>query len=571
MTAAVATPVRYPAGPITPHGAYYVLNGTHPEMQLRAYDDSVVMNIMGGRAIPWRTCPESIQLKDLRGLIPPWQMVDQKGATEDGVTFIDALYDPIEVVATVLARGRDGKHTRRVARHLIDSIDAKRTSELSWTTQELGKWWANVRWFKTPPDEYTGAQKRRQQLTLTLRVDNGFWRSFDDVDEFRFVYEDSGGNGVDEFDTPTVSELGTGWTVIYSGAGGGYARAFNGEVVWVDDPRHPVLSDGRTAVFRRNGYTSTTDNQVVSVVLGTFPEWSFPDSGYTDVWCRMSTSDTPGTSGVRLRIGLTNVTLSYFVGGVETVLRTKNILPPIPGERFGLVAGYESDPRTFKIQRNGAEIMTVVEGGAGSHLGASYRGAGAGMHAGAALLTQATPAAIRRWSAGDNSSATQSGFLTRMNWGDQPMPDRYTCYGPGMFSIGDGPGSTNMIQFGPLLPNQVMQIRTDPRDFGIADLTSTPSTPQELDLYSKALADLASFATANNAPMLFKQVASIFGVQPPQGNPWTLLNGRFSTKGISPKSPGRPAQPQHVACSITNGNADSAIVAAGTPLRRYPF
>jgi hypothetical protein len=56
-----------------------------------------------------------VQIKrgGLKGLIPPWKHIDQKGATQDGVSNIDSLYDPIEVGLNLSCRGRDGKYTRR--------------------------------------------------------------------------------------------------------------------------------------------------------------------------------------------------------------------------------------------------------------------------------------------------------------------------------------------------------------------------------------------------------------------------------------------------------------------------
>src|SRR5882757_7389160 len=118
-------------------------------MRLRAYDGSIDFYLMGGYSIPDRfTAPECVEVKrdGLKGLIPPWKHIDQKGATEDGITNIDALYDPIEVGLNVTCRGRDGKHLRRVHGDLIASLDAKQESELSFLTQDLGYWWAPVRW-----------------------------------------------------------------------------------------------------------------------------------------------------------------------------------------------------------------------------------------------------------------------------------------------------------------------------------------------------------------------------------------------------------------------------------------
>jgi hypothetical protein len=83
-----------------------------------------------------------------------------------------------------------------------------------------------------------------------------------------------------------------------------------------------------------------------------------------------------------------------------------------------------------------------------------------GMRLGA-LVTQGSPADIRKVSAGDSSETTQSGFLRCINIGDIDRWDEYTLVGPGTFQIAAAPGSTDMVEFGPLLPNQVVQLRTD--------------------------------------------------------------------------------------------------------------
>ena len=202
-------------------------------------------------------------------------------------------------------------------------------------------------------------------------------------------------------------------------------------------------------------------------------------------------------------------------------------------------------------------------------LGAAFRGLGFGVHASGALITQASPASVTRASGGDATETTRTGFIERINIGDQDRRDRYTLFGPGTFEIGDGPGSTNMIKFGPLLPNQVVQLRTDNTKRLIVDMTSTPATAEELIEYRKALADLESFGPIGNVAATVQANASAFGVVPPQGNLHRLLDGRFS-RPIPAKSPGRPAQICHVAVSITGGNSDSRILASGTPLRRYP-
>ena len=258
-----------------------------------------------------------------------------------------------------------------------------------------------------------------------------------------------------------------------------------------------------------------------------------------------------------------------FVSGTEHVLRQRPmIIPPLPNETWSLVCGFEDDVRHFQALRDGVPIMNVVENGTTSLIGSTHRGAGFGM----ANNGTHGPASVKRWSAGDNATITQTGFLRRVNAGDQPMFDRYTVYGPGIFTFADGPNSSDTITFGPLLAGQIAQIRTDPRKRSVVDLTSTPANPQQANQFAQALEDFISFATGNNVPPLLQEIESLFGIQPPQGNMYALLQGRFSdAAAIPPKPTGQPASEYHVKVTIDEGNAASRIVAAGTPLRRWPY
>lgn len=560
--------VRFPANPVTPHGAYHILHDRIPMMGLTSYDETVVFHMMGGLAIADKVnTPSRVEIKDLKGLIAPWRTIDQKGATQDGVTFVDALYDPIEVELSTRVKGANPADCRRVARYLIDSLDAKQVSRLWWFTHHMGYWWAPVRWFRAPVDPVGGIKNSTQDLSLVLRADNGFWQSYPSVDEMVFAYE----TALDEFAVDDSDDLGTGWTVALSGAGTGGVHVENGQL-------QPTLLNGKTAVARKNGYTSGTNNQVVEIEIGSFSEWAYPVDGYDDAWARMNNTGTPGTSGVRLRVKRQRLVVSYFVGGVETVMREKRILIwPRPKEKFRLIAGTEGDERTFSVMRGGATIWTFKESGTGSPLGASNRSAGVG----AAADGDESPPGIRRWAVGDNSTVTQSKFLTRYNVGDQPMWDRYTVVGPGTFRFWNGPGAgpNEYVEFGPLEKGQVAQLRTDPRKRGVVDMTITPSTPQQQDKYETSLFDFLSFAVANNVAILGDIISSLVSlvgiggtgaVRPPQGNLYSLLKGRWS-KPIPAKSPGKVAQPYQVKVSIDNGNADSKILVAGTPLRRMPY
>jgi hypothetical protein len=561
--------IRYPANPVTPHGAYHILRDRIPQMSLTAYDESIVLHLMGGLAIHDPTTPERVELKSIDGLVPPWTTIDQKGATEDGVSFIDALYDPIETTATVVAHGRNPAYCRKVINHTMASIDVKRVARLSWFTHEMGYWWANVRWFKPPTIATT--TKRRQQLDLRLRADTGFWESFPNVEQFRFDYT---ATGDDDFETDNPAGLnGSLWSVHYSSGGSGNLFVNGGEV-------KSTLSN-RTAVARRTGYTSPDDNQVVEVEVGRIQQWFYPTDAAIDVWARMPSSGTVGNDGVRLRIERHALTVSSFHSGTETVLRKRVlplIIPPLTSEKFTFIAGrpagalVPAQPRAFAVLRNGAPVMSFIETGTTSQIGSGFRNVGFGLSTSSSTL----PPGVSNFTAGRNATEKQSGFIRRINAGDQEAWDRYTCVGPGIFRFGNGPGSTELVEFGPLLPGQIAQIRTDPRKYGVKDLTpaSTPIAPSLYNAFTKALQDLLSFMTSRNSVTLsdvFATVNSLVGGSPaPQGNLYPLLHGRFSNP-IPAKSPGNPAQVYHIMVEIEDGNAESAIIASLTPLRRYPY
>lgn len=564
--------LRYPSTPITPQGAYYFLNGINPVIRLRAFDDSVVWELMGGGDIPDRfTAPESVQIIELKGLIAPWKFIDQQGASEDGVTNLDAMNEPTDVELKLWVRARNAKHLRRVLRDLYASLDTKLCSELSFFTPELGRWWAPVRWAKPQIEPYrVGGHRRSVTLTLMLRADHGFWRGLDDVAEFRFAYESM----VDSFDVDYPADLGPNWPIYhFPGSGGGYLYVRDGQARWHDDPTKRFFTGSRTVVAGPfKDFETETNNQVVEVVLGSFLELRAAQ----DVWVRMGrrTDGTWNGYGTRIRFSATTLSVSAFSNFHEQPLKKwPLLLAPMLGEKWRIEAGGNNDDeRTFRIRRGEktdgkAHTFNDVDGV--TPLGETLRGVGFGVHAAGSVITQGTPAGLRKISAGDAATTTQSGFIRRFNVGDQPRFDRYTVFGPGTFAIGNGPNTTDMVEFGPLLPNQVVQLRTDNRKRTVVDLTSVPPTAGELLEYKQALKDLESFAPIGNIAPTLDANASVYGVVPPQGNMHRLLNGRFS-RPVPRKPAGGPPEVCHVAVSITGGDANSRIIAAGTPLRRYP-
>lgn len=168
-----------------------------------------------------------------------------------------------------------------------------------------------------------------------------------------------------------------------------------------------------------------------------------------------------------------------------------------------------------------------------------------------------------------------TGFNAVTNLGTQQPWPRHLVYGPGTFSIGDGaplltPGSSNvsMITFGPLLEGQIALITTEPRLRSVVDLTPTQPT-QPLTALQKIVEALVNFATANSVPPLLQSFESMFGILPPQGPMYSLLNGRFTTP-IPAKVDGVAPVTQYIPVGISGGSSISKIVTSITPYRTYP-
>src|SRR4029077_5275011 len=187
------------------------------------------------------------------------------GATQDGVTHLDALIDPNEVELKLRCIGRDGRHVQRVYRHVVGSLDAKQQSRLNFLTLDEGHWWSDLRWYQgAPPDPVIGGQQKFQDISLRLLGDRGFWRTYDDVASFEFVY-----NSVsDNFDTDYsgVHTLGPNWPQLYTGPGAGYCSTTT-----IDPPLHLLeearwYESGGQARTVVNGpykdFSTDTDNQV---------------------------------------------------------------------------------------------------------------------------------------------------------------------------------------------------------------------------------------------------------------------------------------------------------------------
>lgn len=568
--------ISYPFGQVTPNQARRLVNGDEPFIAYRSFDGQATFHLMGPLS-PVIGVQEGVTISrdSIKGLVPTWQMLDQSGANQDGVTFNDAVYNPTEIDMVVEAHGTSVEATRQVIRDWVSSWDARRTGELSVFTPDNGMWWADVRWLKAPTDALMRASSKRQKFVWTVRIDDAFWKSFDSVSTFGFVYEDM--TDLFNYGSSQSTDLGANWPLKYYGSGGGYIYANGFQAVWKDESGFNTSSREVICGPYKN-FSTDTDNSVVSIVLGTIPEISLPTGAYNDIWARMgrNSNGTWNGYGVRARIGPAYVELARFNGfdgggaPIKSVLASRPmLLPPVFGEKFSLICGADGDPRKFKVSRNGIDILNHKEVDSGSAIGSSYRGIGFGMYAAGALITQATPAHVRKISAGDNSAVSQGDFVSLTNLGDVEAWPRYLLYGPGKFFIGNGPFSEDMIEFGPILPGQVVLIETEPRRRSVVDLSPT-AQPQSLGPVQTLIKNLITFATNNNVPPLLAQFESLFGILPPQGPLFALLNGRFS-KPFGPKPAGTLGVSAPIRIRVEDGSASTRVVAALTPRRRWPL
>lgn len=577
MTASLT---RYPSSPVTPQGAYYLLKGTHPMVWLTSWDGTTTIELMGGESLPDRfQAPECIQLGEApKGLIAGWKTIDQQGANEDGVTFIDAANEPLEIDLPVRCVARDGVRLRKVVRDMWAALDTIKTSTLHWWTPELGYWYTPVRLWKPPAEGHSiGGQRRSYKTTLRLRGDLGFWRGLDDVDEFRFAYDDV----ADSFETSYQKGLGPNWPIWYTGRGGGYVFAGNGQARWRDDQQKRLFTEGRTFVagpYQDDNFDETeTDYQVVEIDLGTMLEFG----AAVDVWGRMGRNPDGSWNGygTRLRMAGASVKFSAFNNYTETVIKGWIATAPLPRTTVRVEFGDpdanngDGDPRILRVRRgfigNGLTLLRAKDDAGVAPLGSAFRGVGFGGYAAGAIISQGTPSTVRGFRGGDANATTQSGFLRRYNTGTVPRYDRYTIYGPGIFEIGSGPGSADMVKIGPLLPNQIVRVNSDGRKRLITDFTKIPATAAELLEYRDWLKDLESYAPIGNIGPTLQTNASIYGVVPPQGNLHRVVDGRF-TRPIPAKPSGGDPVEMTVAVSISGGNSESRVIAHGTNLRRYP-
>lgn len=568
----------FPAGGTLPLGGSQILDGKEPHIWVST-PDRVSQFYLNGPCAPFPGIPgqDGMVLKGgFRGQTPPFHHLDLQAAQQDGVTYCGTVYDPAEMTWPVEVHATTPQGVSAVESEWKGAWNPRQLLTLEYCTLDRGYWYSDVRLSKTwnDPVKTMPRETLQSELTHIMRIDGAFWKSVPSTDWFGVSFESFS----DDFNTVHTTGLSSDWAQFYF-------EVVSGSIS-LESHTGVCASDGAQAYWKDNGgnetrkvlniFTNTatdTDKQTASITLG--QQWeqvTWEGTSANSIWLRLSDD---GQNGIECRIGAVNVTVWKYIAGVASLIWIEPlIVPALHGETWTFVAGWRSDdPRSFAIQRGGITVAAFTEFSPlhPSNVGADYRFTGFGMDIVAGLFgpPEAKAVPVNRFAGGDFiTEAQQSGFLTLSNIGTEDGYPFILCYGPGTFSFANGVGSTSMITLGPLYDGQIAMVTTLPRLRGVTDLS--PGTPAAtITVPNQKLQDLLNLAFNGNTPPLLTWAESLFGVLPPQGPLYSLLNGRFNNPVPGVSVPGM-AKPQKLAVSISGGSPNSRIVGQIVPQRIWP-
>lgn len=174
----------FPPGPVTPLGAARTALGTVPEIDFKGADGSIFY-LQGGKA-PDLSCEDGFGLTAIEGFQAPFDLLDEQGARQDGITNLDTVFGPAVVKMSLEASGWTPASLRRAIRTWLSSWNPPNVGTLSVFTPELGQWWMPVRQHKRIPDalKQDPSLHRRFSFDWECRGDNAFWQGVDSVSQF---------------------------------------------------------------------------------------------------------------------------------------------------------------------------------------------------------------------------------------------------------------------------------------------------------------------------------------------------------------------------------------------------
>lgn len=169
--------MTYPAD-VTPYGQYLLEEQIEPSIYYTAPDGGPTFYLNGGYA-PFPGVQDGMILQAISGVSPPFKHLMSQGAHQDGATWNDAVYDPMEIDMTLQASATDAAGLSAVVSDWISAWDPRKPGRLTWESAEAGTWWADVRLFKAWPDQMVRSARRwrKQTFTHSCVATDPFWKS----------------------------------------------------------------------------------------------------------------------------------------------------------------------------------------------------------------------------------------------------------------------------------------------------------------------------------------------------------------------------------------------------------
>lgn len=142
--------------------------------------DGSIHPLTGGVA-PMPHVQDGVAVQTWKGLMAPFKMIDQQSARQDGATWLDTVWEPLELDFKIVVFGRTPMAFRQAQAGWMNSWDPKLQGKLVWYSRYSGEWWLWLRQLKNVTDEMkTGpAITGAQSYSWAARADVPFWQSFD--------------------------------------------------------------------------------------------------------------------------------------------------------------------------------------------------------------------------------------------------------------------------------------------------------------------------------------------------------------------------------------------------------
>lgn len=258
------------------------LDFTHSQIAYVGYEGTIFH--LSGPFAPVIGAQNGVVIKSIAHLDPPFKMLDNRGARQDGTTWYDALYDPAEISLVVEIAGNSPTEFRKMWDTWWGAWDPRQVGKLCWFSPERGEWWALARMAKPTQDKFDRDfyQSRKAELQWVIQNDNAFWFGPPSVCA---VTNTQQVKLSDSFDTYYQSGLGPKWTQVTTG-GGQMSVPGTGIVLW-----QPAGGSTGTGIARWNDSTSDSDDQFISITLG----GDMPASGDTVDVVDIAGNPTGGT------------------------------------------------------------------------------------------------------------------------------------------------------------------------------------------------------------------------------------------------------------------------------------